>query len=121
MSLVAIARPSTESEAILLCCLLRAHEIPCFVRGGGMAGLFPGLQIDGYNTRTVLVPVSAAAEAVERLREAKDGDATAPATSVPVIPAGSAFDTLRLVLETLLFGWFVPRSGPARTQSADVD
>lgn len=109
MALVTILRPQTESELAIALAILEAHEIESFVHGQYFGSLLPGLQIESYNTRTIMVPEERADEAREALAE----------LSPPNEPAGAQpsmrfRDKARVVLEALLFGWFVPgerRSG----------
>ena len=83
--------------------MLDARRIPSFVRGGGIGGLLPGVQINAYNTRDIMVPEEKAAEALELVRDFQKPQS---------IPAGATRakrpGRLRNLLELLLFGWFVP-------------
>lgn len=103
MALVTILQPQTEAELAIALAVLEANEIESFVHGQYFGSLFPGLQIDSYNTRSILVPEERAEEAREALAEtiATDEPATHP---VPM----RFRDKLRIVLEAVLFGWFVP-------------
>lgn len=83
--------------------MLDARGIPSFVRGGGIGGLLPGVQINAYNTRDIMVPEEKAAEALELVRDFETHQST-PATGVRPKRRGR----LRNLLELLLFGWFVP-------------
>jgi hypothetical protein len=51
-----IFRPNTEPELMAVVAMLEAHEIPCFVHNAGFGGLYPGPQIDLYNTRAITIP-----------------------------------------------------------------
>jgi hypothetical protein len=87
--------------------MLDAHDIPSFVRGGGFGGLFPGVQINAYNTRDIMVPEESVTEAVELLRDFQSQRLTADEHATP-----RRLGRLRNLFELLLFGWFVP--GPRR-------
>ena len=106
MGLQVVASPETESEIALAVCVLQAHGIPFLVHGGAFGALLPGPQIPAYNARRIMVPAAFADEAMQVLGE------LAPARAV-VSPApssnGSAPTMLRMLLETFLLGWFVPR------------
>ena len=107
MTLVAIANLETESQVVVATSLLVAHDIPHFVQGAGFGGLFPGPQIGSYNSRRLLVPQSSAVEATELLSDLlRQPDSTLP--EVVVKPLGF-WPKLRIVLEVLILGWFVPR------------
>lgn len=103
MTLVAIANLDSESQAVVVTSLLDAHDIPHFIQGSGFGGLFPGPQIGSYNTRRLLVPHSC----VDRARELL-ADLAQETPESPTPPQG-IWPKLRLVLEALLLGWFIPR------------
>lgn len=109
MSLVAVAWPASEWETALITSALRADGIPFFVHGAGIASVLPGPQIGAYNTRTVLVPPSAVAAASAVLSEMPPRHDRPPvdADAERLMPV-RARSTARMVLEALLFGWFVP-------------
>ncbi len=115
MSLAAIASPSSESELAVMLCTLEVHGIPAFVQGGHFGALYPGPQIAFYNARRVMVPCAYAAEAREALA----------IFTQPLEPAisrqPSILDKLRIILECVFFGWFVPgnrsRAAPASGSS----
>lgn len=103
MALVAILQPQTETELAIALSILEAHGIETFVHGQHFGSLFPGLQIESYNTRTVMVPEECANEAREALAESPtSGSPSAETLQMPVL------DRVRVVLEAVLFGWFVP-------------
>jgi hypothetical protein len=83
--------------------MLDARGIPSFVRGGGIGGLLPGVQISAYNTRDIMVPEEKAAEALELVRDL-DAQQSTPEGGVSAPRPGK----LRNLFEFLLFGWFVP-------------
>ena len=113
MALVRVFSPQTESEVLVATALLEAHRIPTFVHSRGIASMLPGVQIDAYNTQCVMVPEEFAAYAVELLAELKGPE---PATAGAPLPIR---DRVRIVLEGLLFGWFVPGSRRKQPSSAD--
>jgi len=113
VALVRLVSPESDPEIVAIVAMLEAHGIPCYVRGGGFGGLFPGVQINAYNTRDIMIPEEQTAAALELL---KDFQSRAPEPEVNVSPPKSG--RLRNLLELLLFGWFVPRS-PAHSEKAD--
>ena len=104
MALVTILRPQTEVELALALAILEAHGIESFVHGQYFGSLFPGLQIDSYNARTIMVPEERFREARQALAEAGSGNDEPPSNP----PTMRFRDKLRVVLEAALFGWFVP-------------
>jgi Putative prokaryotic signal transducing protein len=104
MAFVTILRPQTEAELAIALAILEAHDIESFVHGQYFGSLFPGLQIDSYNARSIMVPEERVREAREALAEAAPSDEEPP--SAP--PSMRFRDKLRIVLEAALFGWFVP-------------
>lgn len=114
MSLVVVARPQTESELSVMLCMLHARDIPAFVQGRGFGSLYPGPQIDGYNARRIMVPAPLAETAREMLSVLD----TAVRPKTPHRPKRT-LGIMRIVLEFLMFGWFVPgyRRRDASTES----
>lgn len=115
MALVRVLSPDTEPELVTAVALLEAHDIPCFVHGAGLGSLWPGAQVPGYNTRTIMVPEENVADALELLR-----DFQTPPTTQPVKPRYSTMSRLRALLEVILFGWFVPAGRAERTKETDT-
>jgi hypothetical protein len=113
MALVRVFSPQSESEVLVATALLDARNIPTFVHNRGIASMLPGIQINAYNTQSIMVPEEHAADAIELLAELKNPVSAAPAAALPLR------DRIRIVLEGLLFGWFVPGSRVRRRSSAD--
>ena len=63
----AIYHPETAIELAIAESLLEAHRIPYFVHNRGFASLYPGIQLNLWNRRTILVPSSASEDAKELL------------------------------------------------------
>ena len=104
MALAKVWWPNTEAELVSVTCLLRSEGIPYFVHGSGFGSVWPGLQIGAYNMRTVMVPVAYAAQAAELLAVLQAGPE--PGFDHRVSLAAK----IRMVLEALVLGWFVPGS-----------
>ena len=114
MALVRVLSPQSESEVLVATALLEAHQIPTFVHNRGIASMLPGIQINAYNTQSIMVPEEHVADAVELLSElAKPEPSAAAAAPLPLR------DRIRIVLEGLLFGWFVPGSRRQSRSSTD--
>lgn len=103
MALVAILQPETESELAIALAILEAHGIESFVHGRYFGSLLPGLQVESFNTRTIMVPEERAEEAGEALA------GPSPTSEPPAAPPSMRLrDKVRVVLEAVLLGWFVP-------------
>jgi hypothetical protein len=116
MSLVAVARPESESHIALIVSALDAAGIPHHVQGAGLGSLLPGMQIASYNQRTVLVPEVCAADAAAVIAEL---ELHAPPPEAEAVPR--ARDKWRNLVEFLLFAWVVPgvhRRRQARREGA---
>jgi hypothetical protein len=67
--MVPVFRPQNGVELAIAESVLCAHEIPYFVHNNGFGALYPGMQIDLYNQRTIMVPASAFDDARELLHQ----------------------------------------------------
>ena len=114
MGLVRLISPDSDPEIIAIVAMLEAHGIYAYVRGGGFGSLYPGVQINAFNTRDIMIPEEQAAAALELLR---DFQSRPPEPEVHVKPKSSG--RLRNLFEFLLSGWFVPKS-PAHTEKGDA-
>jgi 8-oxo-dGTP diphosphatase len=110
MSLVRVFVPQTLSEATVVTAMLEAHEIPVLRHNGNLAGLLPGVQINAYNTQSIMVPEEHAADALELLADFRHPP------RLPPPPRSIA----RMIFEGLFFGWFVPGSRPREAPRAPV-
>jgi ADP-ribose pyrophosphatase YjhB (NUDIX family) len=110
MALVRVFTPQTLSESAVVVAMLEAHGIPVLRHNGHFASLLPGVQINAYNTQTIMVPDEHAADALELLTEFRR-----PAPAAPQ-PRGIA----RTIFESLLFGWFVPGGNPRHEEPAPL-
>src|SRR5579863_10179362 len=99
LALIRLLSPESDSEIATIVAMLDARGIPSFVRGGGIGGLLPGVQINAYNTRDIMVPEEKAAEALELVRDL-EAQQSPPAGSLSAPRRGK----LRNLLEFLLFG-----------------
>ena len=101
-----VYHPESAIELAIAESLLEAHQIPYFVHNRGVAGLYPGIQLDLINARTILVPISAADWAKDVLSEYLSDPSGLRANRERSVP-----HVLRLIFETLCMGWCVPRIG----------
>lgn len=110
MALVRVFSPRTAPERLVVVAMLEAHGIPTLDHNGHIASLLPGVQIDAYNTASIMVPEEHL-ELAETLLA--DFRADPPATKPDV---GSV---VRNIAECVFAGWFVPRErGPDGPQLA---
>jgi Putative prokaryotic signal transducing protein len=114
VALVRLVSPESDPEIVAIVAMLEAHGILCYVRGGGFGGLFPGVQINSYNTRDIMIPEEEAATALALLKDFQSRHPD-PDTNVRPRQAGR----LRNLCEFLLFGWFIPKLH-AQTQDSDA-
>lgn len=112
MSLSVVAAPDAESDLVVILSLLEAHDIPTYVHNAGLSGLFPGLQINAFNSRRVMVPTEYAEAAMQALSLLP----TEPIQPAPL--AQRAPGILRVLVELIFTGWFVPRH-PSRFSGKD--
>jgi hypothetical protein len=108
MDFLPVAFPQTESELAVMVSLLVANDIHHFVHNQGFGGLYPGLQIGLYNDRRIMVRADQAAQAHELL-SVFQADA-APGEHWRM----TAKDKVRVLFETLLFGWSFPSTSKRR-------
>lgn len=103
MEFQCIAKPQTESELAVMVCTLEAYGIPHYVQNQGFGGLYPGLQIDLYNVRRLMVPGGQTEDAFKLLSQFKDSS-----FELDHIETMTWADKIRVVGEILLFGWAFP-------------
>ena len=115
VALVRLVSPESDPEIIAIVAMLEAHGIPCYVRGGGFGGLFPGVQINAYNTRDIMIPEEQTAEAVELLKGFHSRPLE-PEANVKPRTSGR----LRNLFELIFFGWFVPRPPAPKEQAGEA-
>lgn len=99
---VELYSPETEVELILLQSVLTAAGIDYFVKNKTFGALTPGPQIALCNRRTFLVPEDQLAEARELVREFLHR------TGAPEPRRYPLREKIRMVVEFLFFGWFLP-------------
>jgi len=97
--------PDTESELVILKSLFDAEDIHYFVLNDHFGTLRVGPKIDLFNAKTILI----SEDDIERAKEIfndfykniqDDNEVFKSSFSVP--------DKIRMVIETLLLGWFIP-------------
>jgi hypothetical protein len=106
--------PQSEPEVLVVASMLEAHGIPAFVHNRGIGSILPGVQINGYNTQSILVTEEDVPDAIELLTAFREQPRAA-------VNPMRLRDKLRVLVETLLCGWFVPgsRSSPVAVRDGD--
>jgi hypothetical protein len=99
----ALCRPRTSSELAIVESLLNAENIRFFVHNEHFGGLRVGPSMPLFNERTVLVEDEDYERAAALIAEPPP-----PAEPAPPHERVSVLGRLRMVLEFLLFGWFLP-------------
>ncbi len=103
MSLVRVLTPESEAELATVGAMLEARKVPYFVHSAGLGSLLPGVQVESFNARAIMVPEEHAAEALALIADLRGSP-----QNRDELPAPTRSSKLRTVLELLLFGWFVP-------------
>jgi len=99
--MITIAHPTDDMELLFIRMALEAEGIQFLVVGDGFGSLYPGVQLPIFNERPIRVRASDVERAVEVIAEVrKDFD--------PVSSNLAGSSKLRIFLEAVLFGWFVP-------------
>jgi hypothetical protein len=108
---IPIYAPRSQADLQVVLCLLDAYGFPYFVHNYFFGALYPGPQIDLYNRRRVFVRSEMAADAKQLIDD-----------FLPDIEsdsyAMSSSNKLRVVVEYLLLGWFLPGSRARRHETA---
>ena len=117
MDFLPVATPQTESELAVMVSLLDAHGIQYYVHNQGFGGLYPGMQMDLYNARRLMVPADHAAEALDLLA-VFSRPSTTPETDDRMVLA----DKLWVAIETFVFGWSFPskRNRSGKQEGDDI-
>ncbi len=116
-TLVELYSPETEAQLLLLRSVLDDAGIYYFVKNDVFGSLALGPRIDHYNRKTVYVHPAEADDAQALLGEFLDKtalDDPAPAEDLRLT------DVLRMVLEVLVFGWFMPGRRRRPRKSPDL-
>lgn len=105
--MIKLYSPETEVQLAVLKSLLEAANIPILVLNDSFGSIYPGIQVDLFNARTIMVDEQYYAQAQAVLREfLANLDQAAPEQNIR--PTYSFFDKVRMVFEALIFGWLMP-------------
>lgn len=100
--------PETELDLIFIKSLLESEGISFFVHNDYFGSLKIGPKIDLLNDKTIFVDESGrerASEVIDSYLEATNESAIEPKTQ----SAYSITTKLRIVIEALIFNWFIPQ------------
>lgn len=102
--MIKLYSPSDESELSLIVSILEGDNIPYFIHNYHFGSLHIGPPIDLFNKKTLMVDETYAERAQELLSDFINNTKKESQGNI----AYSWSDKLRLILEALLFGWFIP-------------
>lgn len=105
--MIELYSPRSESELLVLRSVFDQARIPYFVKNDAFGSLTVGPQIELYNRKTICVGAGEVEEAVALLRDFFERTGAADEEQRES-RSYSRLDKLRMVLEVLLFGWFLP-------------
>ena len=99
--MVTVCHPVDDLVLLFLRSALEAVDIPYFVVGQHFGSLYPGMQIPAYNERTIRVPPSCIAKALEVISEVRS---SYEPTSINL----TGESKFRMFVEGILLGWVMP-------------
>jgi hypothetical protein len=111
--MVPVFSPDTESEVLVASALLAAYGVECHVRNYGFGSLFPGMQVNAYNNRRIYVDDKDVELAVELLHDLQHPEAFRFTPEYMGL-----WSKVRIAVEALFFGHFVPGSRNRRWPSS---
>src|SRR5262245_54361358 len=114
MALVRVFSPQSESEVLVAASILEAHGIPAFIHNRGIGSILPGVQINAYNTQSIMVPEEDVSDALELVAQLKEQPRAA-------VNPMRLQDKVRVLVEGVLCGWFVPGTRSRPTDSPETD
>ena len=101
--MITLCHAMNDMEVMYIRAMLQSSEIPFHIVGENFGSLYPGMQIASYNERRFLVPQEYLEEAIELIQALRAEEPTSKEAIVQEdLTIGSK---IRIVLETLLFGW----------------
>ncbi len=104
--MVPVYRPDNPVDLALAESLLTAEGIPYFVHNRHFGGLYPGMQVELLNARTVMVAEADLPRSREVLADLLTVEPEPPPASPrPRLSPGQIF---RMFFEAVVFGWFFP-------------
>jgi hypothetical protein len=113
MKMIRLYSPRDLGELSLIESILKGESIPYFIHNNHFGSLEVGPQIDIYNKKTIMV----AEEDEERAKELISDFIKTTRDETTKIQPYSWFDKVRIILEALLFTWFMPGRHRKRLQN----
>lgn len=104
--MIKLYSPENEIQLAVLRSIFEAEGIPIFVHNDHFGSMRPGVQIELFNRKTIMVPEKYFEKSCEVLRNYL-GNLESETQEDPS-NSYSALDKLRMVLEALVFGWIMP-------------
>ena len=99
--MITICHPVDDMELLFIRMELEAAAIPHFIIGQYFGSLYPGMQMPYYNERSIQVSATQLNEAIEVVRHVRSYYS-------PAYENLAMESKLRILFETLLFGWVIP-------------
>ena len=110
--MISVYKPQTLIELAIAESVLEANNIPYYVHNRGYGGLYPGIQLDLLNVRTIMVPPSAADAAREVLSHYLKDE-----PGLVTNRERSVWHVLRMLAEAACGAWIVPRVGSVKRET----
>ena len=104
--MIKLYSPENEIQLAVLRSIFDAEDIPIFVHNDHFGSMRPGVQIELFNRKTIMVPERYFEKSCEILRSYLEN--LEPETHEISSNSYSASDKLRMVFEALVFGWIMP-------------
>ena len=99
--MITICHPVDDMELLFIRMELEAAAIPHFIIGQYFGSLYPGMQMPCYNERSIQVSATQLNEAIEVVQHVRSYYS-------PAYENLAMESKLRILFETLLFGWVIP-------------
>ena len=123
--MIKVHSPSNEVELSIIKSILESEDIRFFVHNDNYGSLITGPRIGLLNAKNIFVPEDSAERARELISDYLRNTEEEPGTEDDERPGYSVYDKIRMVVESLIFGWFMPgkrwrkRPGKDRRHSND--
>ena len=106
--MIKIYSPSNEMELSIIKSILESEAVPFFVHNDNYGSLITGPRIGLLNAKTIFVPEGSEEKARELISEYLRNTEKETGTNDAERPGYSVADKIRMVIESLIFGWFMP-------------
>ena len=106
--MIKIYSPNNELELAIIKSMLESEEIPFFVHNDNYGSLITGPRIGLLNAKTIFVPENTAERARELISEYLKKTEGEAGKGGGERSEYSIADKIRIVIESLIFGWFMP-------------